>query len=321
MMLARLKRTLVAPIAFPQYAAVALSDPQDQVSVTLHGLGAARDVTRNHVIAALRPLTIAIALADTDRGAEGPARASLEFRACDGDAPSLGVVGLWRRAVVPFGGHQFHLYEATGSRNGCLGRARMWLYERFESWKAARYQRANPFNFWIPPRDLRALFVLYICPRPVVLVTAGYEGQERTFPMDLIGPTASGWFSLALRTTAASADLITRSRRVALASVSAGYKAVAYELGKYHKLSEAPRLPFATVRSATFGLPVPADALAVREIAIERAEQVGSHTWFLGSIVHETRRGDRSIAPASLAHVQGTYREYRRRRGLPLEDA
>ena len=65
--------------------------------------------------------------------------------------------------------------------------------------------------------DLRASHVFYICPRPVVLVSVEHEGAGNLFPMDLIGPTDSPWFSMALRSTSPAVRLMQRSRRMALA--------------------------------------------------------------------------------------------------------
>src|SRR2546428_1449552 len=57
-----LGRLLFGRERIPQYVAVGLGDPQEQISVFLHGMGQALDVTSNNVAASLRPFRIAICL-------------------------------------------------------------------------------------------------------------------------------------------------------------------------------------------------------------------------------------------------------------------
>src|SRR5450432_4709749 len=57
-----LKQRLRKRANFPRYGPVGMRDPQQQVQVWLHGLGEPMDVTRNNVVAALRPFTIGVML-------------------------------------------------------------------------------------------------------------------------------------------------------------------------------------------------------------------------------------------------------------------
>ncbi|HWG58253.1 MAG TPA: flavin reductase [Candidatus Acidoferrales bacterium] len=175
------------------------------------------------------------------------------------------------------------------------------------------------------PRDLRCLFVFYICPRPVVLVSVKHEGAGNIFPMDLIGPTDSPWFSMALRSTSPAVRLMQSSKRMALASIPLSYKPVAYELGKHHKQSSIDwgALSFPTTPSALFGLPVPAAALRIREVEVREYHEVGSHVLFMTSIVNEQTpdRAPRENDALPMFHVHGSYREYLRRSGCSIVEA
>jgi flavin reductase (DIM6/NTAB) family NADH-FMN oxidoreductase RutF len=112
--------------------------------------------------------------------------------------------------------------------------------------------------------------------------------------MDLIGPTDSPWYSMALRSTSPAVRLMQQSRRMALASIPFTYKAIAYELAKHHKQASIDwsTLPFATMPSPLFGLRVPEAALRVREVSVQEVHEIGSHTLFLTSVERETAGAD-----------------------------
>ena len=148
--------------------------------------------------------------------------------------------------------------------------ASLRLYYLQEQRRAEQRRRKNPYNFQMTSGDLRASHVFYICPRPVVLVSVEHEGSANLFPMDLIGPTDSPWFSMALRSTSPAVRLMQQSRRMALAGTPFAYRDIAYALGKHHQLSSIDwaTLPFPTTPSPLFHLPVPAEALRVREVSV-----------------------------------------------------
>jgi flavin reductase (DIM6/NTAB) family NADH-FMN oxidoreductase RutF len=166
------------------------------------------------------------------------------------------------------------------------------------------------------PPDLAAFLVLYICPRPVVLVTVQHGLASNLFPMDLIGPTDSPYFLMALRSTAPSVRLISESRHMALADVPLEYTAVTYQLGEHHRKERIDRssLPFDTEPSPGHGLPVLRAALRLRDVVVRDVQVVGSHTLFVTEVVHEERR-DNGL---QLFHVSGPYYHYLQRRGIEL---
>jgi flavin reductase (DIM6/NTAB) family NADH-FMN oxidoreductase RutF len=131
--------------------------------------------------------------------------------------------------------------------------------------------------------------------------------------MDLIG-NIRGYFTLALRTTSPSVATIRGSRRVALADPALSQLQTVYALGKHHRLAQIDwsSLPFASARSAQFGLRVPADAERVRECSIESFREVGSHTFFVCQVVSDRRNG---TAPR-LHHTCGIHRVYRKMAGV-----
>jgi flavin reductase (DIM6/NTAB) family NADH-FMN oxidoreductase RutF len=186
--------------------------------------------------------------------------------------------------------------------------ASLRLYYLQEQRRAKQRRRKNPYNFQMTPADLRASHVFYICPRPVVFVSVEHEGSANLFPMDLIGPTDSPWFSMALRSTSPAVRLMQQSRRMALAGTPFAYRDIAYQLGKHHKLTSIDwsTMPFTTTLSPLFHLPVPAGALGIRDVSVREYHEVGSHVLFLTSVEKETIAADTS--GPQLFHAFGPYR-------------
>ncbi len=308
-----MKALLRRALNLPRYGAVALNDPQHSVEVSLEGLERPRDVTRNNVVAALRPFTVAIMLEN------GTTLDNRKLRLCfrgRTSGRSLGVLHLKPAGAIPLEGRLLCLFEIAECENYCVSQLQLLTYDIREEWRADRRQRRNPHNFRMTHPDIRASHVFYICPRPVVLVTVEHEGAGNMFPMDLIGPfprdligpfprdligpfprdligtTDSPWFSMALRLTSPAVELMKQSRRMVLTSAPFSYKDVAYKLGEHHRKARIDwgTLPFATRPSAQFGLPVAEAGLRVREVRVEEWHTVGSHMLFLTSVVSDTSR-------------------------------
>jgi flavin reductase (DIM6/NTAB) family NADH-FMN oxidoreductase RutF len=292
---------------YPWYGAVGLRDPQERVKVWLNGFGDTVDVTRNNVVAALRPFTIGVMLASqqVDRVGQTP-----ELRIEDERLQPrlLGRIRLRLTRTITLPDHRFCLFESAGSENFSASAAGLRLYYWQEQRRARSRRRKDPYNFQMAPADLRAMHVFYICPRPVVLVSVKHEDAGNLFPMDLIGPTGSPWFSMALRNTSPAVRLMQSSRRMALASIPFSWKEIAYQLAKHHKARQIDwgDLPFDTTRSLLFGLNVPREALRVREVRVHEFHEVGSHTLFLTAVERETIP-EGSGGP-QLFHVFGSYR-------------
>jgi flavin reductase (DIM6/NTAB) family NADH-FMN oxidoreductase RutF len=287
-----------------------MNDPQQAVRVWLQGHGEPIDVTSNNVVAALRPFTLGVMFhrAHSADGFDQPLR--LSMREQSRAAPLLGTIELHHVRTINLPQHQFCLFETIDCENFCVGPGRLLFYDWLELRKAQARQRKNPYNFRMTPTDLRCSRVFYICPRPVVLVTVEHQGKGNMFPMDLIGPTDSPWYSMALRSTSPAVELMKQSKRMALASVPVSYQAAAYELGKHHRMTSIDwaALPFPTVSSPLFGLPVIEAALRLREVRVEEYHEVGSHVLFVTSIERETLPN--SPRSPQLFHRYSSFRRY-----------
>jgi hypothetical protein len=254
-----MKRRLRTLANSPYYGPVGLHDPQQLVEVWLRGPGEPMDVTHNNVVVALRPFTIGVMFDREDSQILEGKQTQLCMRERGGLNRLLGTIDLRLVRTIHLPEHRFCLFETSRCENYCVPALNLRLYNLYERWRTELRRRKNPYNFQMTRTDLRCSFVFYICPRPVVLVTVEHEDSSNIFPMDLIGPTDSPWYSMALRSTSPAVRLMQRSRRMALASIPFTNRDVVYQLGRHHKLASIDwsGLPFGTVRSPLFGLRVP----------------------------------------------------------------
>jgi flavin reductase (DIM6/NTAB) family NADH-FMN oxidoreductase RutF len=309
-------RSSLAALAFgprelSQFCALGLPDPQRDIKVWLVGMGSPRDVTARNVLAATRPLVVGIGLEDDgSRTAIARHRLGLEFRENRAGQALLGKVGLeFLDAVGLEGEESVCLFRTRHPANYCQPRRLLWrryLDFAYEQWRKQR--GPNPPEIPMAASELHALFVLYICPRPVVLVSVVDGDAGNIFPMDLFGQIGKRHFSLALHTKAV--PFIERSRRVALSSVPVEEMPLAYQLGRNHRQASVDwaSVPFPLTKSAAFGLPVPTFSRRVRELEIVQSRDMGSHRLFICKLVEERPMAD----GLQFFQAHGFYEEWRR---------
>jgi flavin reductase (DIM6/NTAB) family NADH-FMN oxidoreductase RutF len=135
----------------------------------------------------------------------------------------------------------------------------------------------------------RSMGVFFICPRPVVLVSVVDGNAGNVFPMNLMGSIGNGCFAFALNSSRPASSLVERSGRVALSSIPLEQASVARQLGRNHRQESVDwnQLPFPVKMSTALGIPVPGFALRVREMQIEAARKLGSHTLFMAQIIRD----------------------------------
>lgn len=312
-----LRRVVLGDTDLPQQCTVAMRDPQSEVEVWLHGLGAGLNVTDKHAIACASPSMIAVGLDCATQPQIKPAkRLLLKFHERGGDGALLGQLGLQSAAVVRTGGGDIHLFDVRSSENYCLPRLRIWRYSLFQAGLRAR----NKSNTDVPmtARAASAMTVLFSCPRPVVLVSLAFADGGNIFPMNLMGPIGNGYFAFALNSRRQAALLVERAGRVAISGIPFDQAALARQLGSNHRRAAVnwSDLPFRVTRSAALSIPVPAFASRVREMEIEAIRKLGSHTLFVARIIRDESWSD----SPQFFMIHGLYQAWRRNQGrLPLD--
>ena len=312
-----LKRIILGNTDLPQQCTVAMSDPQSEVEVWLHGLGSGVNVTESHMIACAAPSMIAIGSA----GARQPrielgTGALLKFHERGGNT-LLGQLVLQNSDVVRTGGGDIHLFEVKSCNNYCQPRLRLLGHALFQAWLRARGDKQTDVE--MTGRAAKAMTVLFSCPRPVVLVSLALGDRGSIFPMNLMGPLGNGYFACALNSRRQAAPLVERAGRFAISSIPFDHAATSRKLGKNHRRESVDwnELPFPVTPSAALGIPVPAFASRVREMEVEVVRKLGSHTLFVARIIRDERWSD----GPQFFMTHGLYEAWRRkgeRAALPI---
>ena len=173
----------------PRWLPIALQQPQNLVRVMLVTKGRRFDVTQKTVVAALDPLTIALAWTKELGAALETAAPLLEFVDEASDF-TLGRLSLQRSEILSLAGTETILFHAPAGTDYCQS----WPQRTHgQITRAARALRASgpSGGLQMTSAAIERLLIFYICPRPVVLVSVCEGGEGNLFPMDLLGHSAN----------------------------------------------------------------------------------------------------------------------------------
>jgi hypothetical protein len=305
----KIERIVFGDTLLPQAFTIGLSDPQTEISVWLHGMGAPLDVTWRHSMACADPFTVCLAF-DEGRGPkEELSRLSMKFCERDGQKRVLGEISLNVKSatIIPASNIELILFEAQSSKNYCLPKIHIvahYLKHRYLLWR-----KIDLAGIKMSFLERRAVMVMFIRPHPVVLLSLCGEAGGNIFPMNIMGDLDNGYFAFALKEEKLAAHLVESAGRVALSNVPLSQTSLAYKLGANHRRHsiEWDELPFATKMSSAFHIPVPVFAHRVREMKIETIHKLGSHMFFVARIVSDESVGD----GVGLCIVHGFYQAWR----------
>ncbi|MES1242356.1 MAG: hypothetical protein ABUT39_12115 [Acidobacteriota bacterium] len=300
-----LARLILGADSTPGWVCVGHAEPERQVRILLDSpRGKAVDISTNHAMVALVPFQVAIRL----DGIKAGSWISIEEQ----DGREIGRVRLRQAREIEAGPYRIGLFETEGCTNRCLPAPRLHAHYLLQRWKLARDR--NPDNVRMTPADLFAKFVLFAAPRPVVLVSHQKDGHGNLFPMDLIGEAGAPCFLLGLHRTSPAIPSMIEAGRLAVSTVPLGWKKTVFGLGRNHRQAtiDWSTLP---IEMSFKGIPVPAAALTVREVRIEKTVDIGSHILFITT----TESLDRRSAGLQMCHTHGFYQMYLHKQGRPLQ--
>jgi flavin reductase (DIM6/NTAB) family NADH-FMN oxidoreductase RutF len=303
------RRMALGNTDLPQQCTVAMPDPQEEITVWLHAAGPPCDVTEAHAPACALPFAVGIGLKEPPGARE---RVSLRFCERYGQRRMLGEIGLRQAGIVATNGPALNLFQARSCRNRCLPWPRLWAHQLFQAYSQSR-GGGDP-DLRMDALAMRSMIVLFICPRPVVLVSVMNGDSGNIFPMNLLGSIGNGYMAFALNSSRRAAPLVEKAGRAVFSNIPWEYSEVARQLRGNHRRDsvEWDQLPFEIRPSASFGVPIPSVALRVREMEIEAVRKLGSHTLFVARVIHD----ELCAARPQFAMIHGMYQARRLRTGF-----
>ena len=294
----------------PQEFTVGMLEPHAEIAVWLHGLGAPIDVTSRHSTACSEPFRVCIAFREDEiLSEEALARMSLRFCERQGRRRTLGEIALHPKETIAVPGLQIRLFAARSAANYCLPAARLSAHYLLQAYSLRH--KPNTSGMTMSFLERRAAMVTFIRPHPVFLGSVVVGDGGNIFPMNLVGELGHGYIAFALKDSRRAAHLAEQTGRLAISNVPIAQAPLAFRLAVNHCKDSIDweDLPFGTVKSPTFNIPVPQFAPRVRELQVERVHPIGSHTLFIAKVVHDERL---SSAP-ELCVIHGFYQSWRLR--------
>ena len=305
-----LRKILFGDTLIPQEFFLGLPDPQTEIAVWLHGRGVPVDVTFRHSMACAAPFTICIRLdSEGSLDKDDLDQPSLVFCERCGHKRSLGEIALKSPTMFSVGELKLALFEARGSRNWCLSNVLLWMHYLYHAY--LERHAVDTSGMKMSFLEKRAAMVMFIRPHPVSLVSLVGEAGGNIFPMNIMGDLGDGYIAFALKDCRRAAHLVEGAGRVAVSSIPLSQAPLAYKLAINHTKDsiEWEQLPFATMTSSSFHIPVPVFAQRVRELEVESVHPIGSHTLFVARTVSDEVR---SREPG-LCVIHGFYQAWRLR--------
>jgi flavin reductase (DIM6/NTAB) family NADH-FMN oxidoreductase RutF len=285
--------------------------PQQEITVLLHGHGPVRDVTHRHGPASTIPFTLWIAFdAGKSPSKEQCPHLSLHFSETNGRQRLLGKIGLSWFQTIEAGSSDILVFQPRSAVNYCYPILHRNAQILLQLWR----QRERKSKIKLSALEHRATSVLFTCPRPISLVSVAQADRSSMFPLNVMGEVDERQFAFALTASKIPAQFLQAAGRFALSVTPIEQAPVAFALAANHNTFsfDFKRLPFPTRPSQTFGLPVPVFTPRVREMEIESVHDVGTHSMFVARTISDEHFDKRS--EFSVTH--GVYQAWRLRHGL-----
>ncbi|HLJ88244.1 MAG TPA: flavin reductase family protein [Candidatus Angelobacter sp.] len=306
-----LRKLLLGNEKRPGWAVVSVNNPEDHVQVTLEGIGAALDITSNHVIVELLPLLVAIGFQIDDLPKIQSAKLWMTFREA---GKIIGRVKIAFEHAVALPGCQLCIFRTVGGRDYSLPPVRMQVNQLYH--RCRLFFDRNPRNKKMKMNELFYVWVLYMRLRPVYLMSYCCEEGSNLYPMDLIGFIGQ-YYLLSIRKSDPGLSLVAKAGRMALSSVPVSYRKLLNRLGSNHgkAIFDWSSIPVVQKSSSFYGIPIPHDAHHVMELKLVEQFALDDHMVLVTSLAHQ----ESFTSGTQICFTSRFFQQYLLRQGRPLE--
>ncbi|HZP22764.1 MAG TPA: hypothetical protein VFB04_04910 [Terriglobales bacterium] len=305
-----LKTLLFGDTLLPQEFTVGMVEPNSEITLWLHGGGEPVDVTRRWSTACSEPFRLCISFPD-DQAADLGNGKQLSLKFCEraGQKRVLGEIGLQPVETITVAGSTIVLFSANRSTNYCLPIPRLYAHYLMQAYSLKRSTNGSGMHMTFLER--KVAMVTFIRPHPVRLGSLDGVSGGNIFPMNIMGELGEGYVAFALKDSRRPAHLVEDAGRLAISSVPLSQAPVAFKLAANHfkDFIAWEEVPFRTINSQAFGIPVPEFTQRIQELEVTRVHRIGSHTLFIARIVRDERLRDEP----ELCVIHGFYQSWRLR--------
>jgi flavin reductase (DIM6/NTAB) family NADH-FMN oxidoreductase RutF len=203
-------------------------------------------------------------------------------------------------------------YEGIEGKHRFISKFHQFINDQRE-----KLRKDVPGNVSLPGNLHHQVRIAYSVPRTIALITVAEGELMNMFPTDLHGPCGDGFYTSSLRHGGKASQQLDKTGRLVLSLMPVEEYKTVYSLGKNHMQDMTEFMHFAIMptKSPVLKLPVPASALAYKELECVDSFDAGIHRIYSYRIVgtKELRTGN------TLAHTHQYYAQWRIDRKLPLE--
>lgn len=201
----------------------------------------------------------------------------------DGHGKKKGVLHIEQQDTFHIGEKQVYFYKITAARSQAP-----YLYAILMNhlvYAAKRKLRYHPKE----GKRLHDLFVYYIKPRPVFLLSVQDAGRFDMFPVDLTGHIFENYYTLAIKSANPAIHLIKKAGGFCLSAVPLDKAELIYKHHEQRKKGKITidNLAFPVANSRVLKVPIPDFAITVREFQMEYSVEKGQYTLLVIKCINE----------------------------------
>jgi hypothetical protein len=289
-----------------QYVCLPLEDLSQPLSVvlTIRNSEYVQDVTSKHVFLGYKPLILLLPL---DENIGGHAEhVCLNFvqhsftpdsvwKGFPSDRRSVARLILKRISSSPLIGQNF-LFEGVYGEHQFLNQ-----FHQFINRQRERFRKGTPNNVALPGNLYDQVRIAYSVARIIPLITVGNQNEMNMFPTDLHGPVENKYYVSSLRLNGKANAQVEKQKQLALSFMPADKSRFVYSLRSPQAFQHAENI------TATYKIPLPADALRYCELKKMNSLDAGIHRIHLYEKIHEEKLKE----GPTLAHIHQYYAQWR----------
>lgn len=201
----------------------------------------------------------------------------------DKQGKKRGALHIQRQDTFGIDGKQAYFYKVTTARSQIP-----YLYSILMNHLVYAAKRKLKYHLKEGKR-LHDLFVYYIKPRPVFLLSVQDADRFDIFPVDLTGHIFNNYYTLAIKSTNQAIELIKKAGGFCLSAVPLDKVDVIYKHHEQRKKGKVTldSLTFFVAGSRVLKIPVPDFAIMVREFKVEDTIEKGQYTLLIIKCINE----------------------------------